>query len=172
MLKTILSACLTSVRAGREIMQEIFLTLEGKAEKEKRLDYLIHVRRPEVVEKLKAAREYGDLSENAEYDAARQEQAQVEGKIAELEMMLENATIVKNTNKDTIGIGSTVKICYVDDDEEEEYTIVGSKEVDPFAGKISNESPIAQAILNHKVNDIVDVVSPAGSYPVKILEIC
>ena len=79
---------------------------------------------------------------------------------------------VKNTNKDTIGIGSTVKICYVDDDEEEEYTIVGSKEVDPFAGKISNESPIAQAILNHKVNDVVDVVSPAGSYPVKILEIC
>ena len=71
-LKTILSACLTSVRAGREIMQEIFLTLEGKAEKEKRLDYLIHVRRPEVVEKLKAAREYGDLSENAEYDAARE----------------------------------------------------------------------------------------------------
>ena len=114
----------------------------------------------------------GDLSENAEYDAARQEQAQVESKIAELEMMLEKATIVKNTNKDTIGIGSTVKICYVDDDEEEEYTIVGSKEVDPFAGKISNESPIAQAILNHKVNDIVDVASPAGSYPVKILEIC
>lgn len=152
--------------------QEILLTAEGYLELETELNDLKINKRPEVIKALKEARALGDLSENAEYDAARQEQAQVEGKIAELEMMLENATIVKNTNKDTIGIGSTVKICYVDDDEEEEYTIVGSKEVDPFAGKISNESPIAQAILNHKVNDIVDVVSPAGSYPVKILEIC
>ena len=152
--------------------KEIYLTEKGYEDIKKQLDELKLAKRPEVIQALKEARALGDLSENAEYDAARQEQAQVEGKIAELEMMLENATIVKNTNKDTIGIGSTVKICYVDDDEEEEYTIVGSKEVDPFAGKISNESPIAQAILNHKVNDIVDVVSPAGSYPVKILEIC
>lgn len=153
-------------------MSRIPITRGGYEKLKAELDKLRNVDRNEVILAIQEARGHGDLSENAEYDAARQEQAQVEGKIAELEIMLEKATIVKNTNKDTIGIGSTVKICYVDDDEEEEYTIVGSKEVDPFAGKISNESPIAQAILNHKVNDIVDVVSPAGSYPVKILEIC
>ena len=152
--------------------KEIYLTEEGYEDIKKQLDELKLVKRPEVIQALKEARALGDLSENAEYDAARQEQAKKKKKIAELEMMLEKATVVKKTSKDKIGIGSKVRLYYVDDDEEEEYTIVGSKEVDSFAGKISNESPIAQAILNHKVNDIVDVASPAGSYPVKILEIC
>ncbi|MBS7020416.1 MAG: transcription elongation factor GreA [Firmicutes bacterium] len=152
--------------------KEIYLTESGYEEIKKELDELKLVKRPEVIQALKEARALGDLSENAEYDAARQDQAQVEGKIAELEMMLEKAIIVKNVSKDSIGIGSKVKIQYVEDEEEEEYTIVGSKEVDLFAGKISNESPIAQAILNHKVNDVVDVNSPAGSYQVKIIEIC
>lgn len=152
--------------------KEIYLTESGYEEIKKELDELKLVKRPEVIQALKEARALGDLSENAEYDAARQDQAQVEGKIAELEMMMEKAIIVKNVSKDSIGIGSKVKIQYVEDDEEEEYTIVGSKEVDLFAGKISNESPIAQAIMDHKVNDVVDVNSPAGSYQVKIIEIC
>ena len=151
--------------------KEIYLTENGYEEIKKELDDLKLVKRPEVIQALKEARALGDLSENAEYDAARQEQAQVESKIAELEMMLEKATIVKNTNKDTIGIGSTVKICYVDDDEEEEYAIVGSMEADPFANKISNESPIGKAILGHRAGEIVNVVTPTGSYDVKIVKI-
>ena len=110
--------------------KEIYLTEEGYEDIKKQLDELKLVKRPEVIQALKEARALGDLSENAEYDAARQEQAKKKKKIAELEMMLEKATVVKKTSKDKIGIGSKVRLYYVDDDEEEEYTIVGSKEVD------------------------------------------
>ena len=112
------------------------------------------------------------MSENAEYDAARHEQAVVESRIVELEQMIENAVVIENIKTDCVGIGTKVKIEYIDDDETEEYSIVGSKEADPFENRISNESPIAQAIMGLKVGDIATVASPNGQYSVKILEIC
>ncbi len=151
--------------------KEIYLTSEGLEELKKELEYLKLEKRPEVISALKDARALGDLSENAEYDAARQEQAIVEGRIAELEVMIENAVIIEKANTDCVGIGTKVKIEYVDDNDTEEYSIVGSKEADPFANKISNESPIAQAIIGLKVGDIAHVSSPNGQYDVKILEI-
>ena len=111
------------------------------------------------------------MSENAEYDAARNEQAQVEGRIKELEVMIDNVEIISGENNGRVVIGSTVKLSYIDDDETEEYKIVGSQESDPFNNKISNESPLAIAVLNHKENEIVTVDSPKGKYDVKILEI-
>ena len=136
----------------------VYLTQEGLAELKAELDNLINVRRPENIQAIKEARSLGDLSENAEYDAARNEQAQIEARIKQLEKMLENVSIISETSKDKVGIGSTVVIKYVDDDEEEdEYKIVGSQEADPFESKISNESPIAKALLEHKVGDVVTV---------------
>lgn len=151
--------------------KEIYLTSEGLEELKKELDYLKLEKRPEVINALKDARALGDLSENAEYDAARQEQAIVEGRIAELEVMVENAVIIEKVNTDCVGIGTKVKLEYIDDNDTEEYSIVGSKEADPFLNKISNESPIAKAIIGLKVGDIAHVSSPNGQYDVKILEI-
>lgn len=152
--------------------KEIYLTEAGLEEKKKELEYLKLEKRPQVIEALKEARALGDLSENAEYDAARTEQAEVEGRIKMLEAMLENAIIVNNVGNDQVSIGSVVTIQYDDDeDDTEEYSIVGSTEADPFENKISNESPIAQAILGLKVGDIASVESPNGKYDVKIVEI-
>ena len=112
------------------------------------------------------------INENADYDAAKNEQAQIEGRIKTIEKMLENVEIIKDIPKDVVGLGSTVAIKYVDDpDDSDEYQIVGSQEADPFEGRISNESPIAKALLNHKVGDIITVESPNGSYDVEITEI-
>ena len=149
----------------------VYLTKEGLQELKDELDNLINVRRPENIIAIKEARSLGDLSENAEYDAARNEQAQIEARIKQLEKMLENAEIISETSTDQVGIGKTVSIKYVDDDEEDEYKIVGSQEANPFESKISNESPIAKALLNHKVGDLVTVDSPNGSYEVEIIEI-
>lgn len=150
----------------------VYLTQKGLAELKAELDNLINVRRPENIQAIKEARSLGDLSENAEYDAARNEQAQIEARIKQLEKMLENVSIISETSKDKVGIGSTVVIKYVDDDDEEdEYKIVGSQEADPFESKISNESPIAKALLEHKVGDVVTVESPNGSYEIEIVEI-
>ena len=149
----------------------VYLTEEGLVELKNELDNLINVRRPENIIAIKEARALGDLSENAEYDAARNEQAQIEARIQQLEKMLENVSIITEVSNDTVGIGNTVSIKYVDDDEEDEYKIVGSQEADPFESKISNESPIAKALFDHKVGDIVTVESPNGSYDVEILEI-
>ena len=149
----------------------VYLTEEGLAELKNELDNLINVRRPENIIAIKEARALGDLSENAEYDAARNEQAQIEARIQQLEKMLENVSIITEVSNDTVGIGNTVSIKYVDDDEEDEYKIVGSQEADPFESKISNESPIAKALFDHKVGDIVTVESPNGSYDVEIIEI-
>ena len=151
--------------------KELFLTQEGLDELKKELDELIQVRRPEVINALKDARAQGDLSENAEYDAARNEQAVVESRIKELEAMLERAVIITNVNTDVVSIGTKVTLEYVEDEEEEEYSIVGSSEADPFTNKISNESPIAKAIMGLKVGSIVSVESPNGKYDVKILAI-
>lgn len=149
----------------------IYLTEEGLEEIKKELDELKLVKRPEVINALKDARAQGDLSENAEYDAARNEQAIVESRIKELETMIERAEIITKVDNDVVSIGSKVTLEYVDDDESEEYYIVGSSEADPFSNKISNESPIAQAILGLKVGEIVSVESPNGKYNVKIVAI-
>ena len=150
----------------------VYLTEEGLNELKKELDDLINIKRPENIQAIKEARSLGDLSENAEYDAARNEQAQIESRIKDLEKMLENVTIIKDIGTDSVGIGNTVTVKYVDDeDEEDEYKIVGSQEADPFEGKISNESPIATALLDHKVGDVVTVESPNGSYDIEITDI-
>lgn len=149
----------------------VYLTEEGLNELKKELDELINIRRPENIQAIKEARSLGDLSENAEYDAARNEQAQIEGRIKQLEKMLEHVSIITEVSTDKVSIGNTVSIKYVDDDEEDEYKIVGSQEADPFESKISNESPIAQALFNHKVGDIVTVESPNGNYEVEIIDI-
>lgn len=151
--------------------KEVYLTEAGLEEIKRELDYLKLEKRPEVINALKDARALGDLSENAEYDAARNEQAMVEGKIQELEHMVENAVLIKDVKTDCVSIGTNVTIEYVDDDDTEEYSIVGSKEADPFQNKISNESPIAKAIMGLKVGDVVTVDSPNGKYDVKIVAI-
>ena len=150
----------------------IYLTKEGYDEIKEELEYLINVKRPENIIAIKEARALGDLSEDADYDAARNEQAELESKIKKLQAIIDNVTIIEETSKDKIGVGNTVKIAYVDDeDDTDEYKIVGSQEADPFESKISNESPIAKALLGHKVGDIVTVSSPNGSYEIKVIEI-
>ncbi|MCI5678197.1 MAG: transcription elongation factor GreA [Candidatus Faecisoma sp.] len=151
--------------------KEVFMTESGLEEIKKELDYLKLEKRPEVITALQEARALGDLSENAEYDAARNEQAQVEAKIKELEVLIENAKIIEKVRTDIVQIGTKVKIEYVEDKDIDEYTIVGSKESDPFSNKISNESPIAKAIIGKKIGDVVSVDSPNGKYDVKIIEI-
>ena len=151
--------------------KEIYLTAEGLEEIKKELDVLKLEKRPEIIQALKDARALGDLSENAEYDAARNEQAIVEARILELEQMIEKAVVIKEVNKEVVSIGTRVTIEYVEDGEQDDYSIVGSKEADPFANKISNESPIAKAIMGMRVGDIVSVESPNGKYDVKIAQI-
>lgn len=151
--------------------KEVYLTEVGLAELKKELDYLKLEKRPEVINALKDARAQGDLSENAEYDAARNEQAIVEGKIAELEAMIENVVIIKDVKSDKVSIGTSVELKYLEDGETEVYAIVGSKEADPFANKISNESPIAKAIMGLSKGTVVSVDSPNGKYDVEIIDI-
>ena len=149
----------------------VYLTNEGFLEIEEELSHLKEVKRPEVIKALKDARALGDLSENADYDAARNEQAQVEGRIKELEQLLEKAELIEKKDTDKVTLGVTVTIKYDDDDDTEEYRIVGSKEADPSNNKISNESPLAKAIMNASVGDVCDVESPNGSYQVTIVNI-
>lgn len=151
---------------------KIYLTNEGFLEIEEELNNLKEVKRPEIIKALKDARSLGDLSENADYDAARNEQAQIEGRIQELEKILETAEIIEKKSNGKVGIGSTVVIEYDDDpDDTEEYMIVGSKEADPSNNKISNQSPLAIAIMNAKVGEVRNVESPNGTYTVKVVEI-
>lgn len=152
--------------------KKVFLTQEGYDEIKEELDYLINTKRPENIVAIKEARALGDLSENADYDAARNEQAEIEARIKKLEAIVENVQIIEEVSTDTVGLGNTVKISYVDDEDDlDEYKIVGSQEADPFESKISNESPIAKALLGHKKNDVVEVESPNGSYEIKIIDI-
>ena len=154
-------------------MAEIYITLEGKKEKEERLEYLKTVRRPEVLEKLKVAREYGDLSENSEYDAARAEQGRVESEINMIEETLRQAKIVDSSDlaKDVVLVGSTVTVLDEEIGEKEEYKIVGTIESDPDRGWISNESPIGKALVGKKKGQIATVQTPNGSYDLKIVSI-
>ena len=150
---------------------EHFVTEEGLKELKEELEDLSVNVRPEVINAIKEARALGDLSENAEYHAAKDKQSQVEARIRELEYLIENAIVIKEGDNSEVRIGSTVEIKYIDDDEIEEYKIVGSTEADPFENKISNSSPIAKAIIGKKVNDIASVESPNGSYDVQIVSI-
>ena len=151
--------------------EQTYLTEKGLNELKQELDELKNVRRPENIQALKEARALGDLSENAEYDAARNEQAIIEGRIQELEAMLENVVVITEVDTDKVSIGVKVKLEFVDDHETEVYDIVGTKEADPFENKISNESPIAKAIMGKKVGDIATVETETSSYDVKIKEI-
>ena len=149
------------------------LTEQGLLELQSELDNLINVKRPENIKAIKEARSLGDLSENADYDAARNEQAEIEGRIQQLEKLLENVEIIdmKKQDSNIVNIGNTVKIKYMDEDDTETYQIVGSQEADPMSFKISNESPIAKALLSKKVGDVVDVLSPNGVYQIEITSI-
>lgn len=147
------------------------LTEEGFNSIKEELNALINTKRPENIKAIKEARALGDLSENSEYDAARNEQAEIEARIRKLEYIIENHEIITSIASDKVSVGSTVAIKYVDEDDTDEYKIVGSQEADPFMSKISNESPIAKALLNKKVGDIVTVESPNGAYNIEITEI-
>ncbi|MBQ8798686.1 MAG: transcription elongation factor GreA [Lachnospiraceae bacterium] len=149
------------------------LTYEGLKKLEDELEDLKVVRRKEVADKIKEAREQGDLSENAEYDAAKDEQREIEARIEELEKILKNAEVVDEdeVDVDTINIGCKVKVLDMEYDEELELRIVGSTEASSLQGKISNESPVGKALLRHKVGDVVEVETQAGTVEYKILEI-
>ena len=151
--------------------KEVYLTEEGYDKIKKELEYLKMEKRPEVINALKEARALGELSENAEYDAARTEQAEVENRIIELEAMMEKAMIIKDVDTDKVSVGTKVKIKYVEDGDTDVYSIVGSNEADPFENRISNESPIAKAIMGHSAGEVVSVDSPNGKYDVEIMEI-
>lgn len=152
--------------------EEILLTKEGYDLKLKELDDLRTVKRPEIAEKLKEAISYGDLSENAEYDAAKNEQAELEYKIGELESLIKNAKVIENDVKtDVVRIGQKVKIRKVGAKTSTEYIIVSSSEADPMNGKISNVSPVGAALIDKKIKDKVDVKLPGGVSKYEILSI-
>ncbi len=149
------------------------LTYEGLKKLEDELQDLKVVRRKEVAQKIKEAREQGDLSENAEYDAAKDEQRDIEARIEELEKILKNAEVVdeEEIDLDKINVGCKVKILDIEYNEELEYKVVGSTEANSLTGKISDESPVGRAIIGASVGDIVTVETPAGELQYKILEI-
>ena len=151
----------------------VVLTHQGVKELEEKLEYLKTVRRLEIAEEIKVARAFGDLSENAEYDEAKNEQAKIEGEIVMLEKMLRNATVVDQNDVDVqrVNVGTTVKVYDKECDEEVEYKIVGSAEADVNSGKISNESPVGRALLGKKVGNTVKVDAPGGIVRLKILDI-
>lgn len=149
------------------------MTEAGKEKLEQELEYLKSVRRKEVVERIKIARSFGDLSENSEYDSAKEEQAFVEGRITTIENMVRNAKIIQDDelNSDIVTLGKTVTFVELPNGDEETYTIVGSAEADPFEGKISNDSPIAKSLLGHKVDQEVTVQTPGGEMRVRLVSI-
>lgn len=155
--------------------KKVVLTYEGLKKHEEELQDLKVNRRKQVAEKIKEARGQGDLSENAEYDAAKEEQAEIEARIVVLENMLKNVEVIDedDVNTEIISLGCKVKVLDVEFDEEEEYYIVGSTEADPANGKLSNESPVGAALLRHKVGDEIEVIISGVAEPViyKVLEI-
>lgn len=153
--------------------KQIILTLEGLKKTEQKLDYLKSVRRREVAERIKQAIEFGDISENSEYEDAKNEQAFIEGEILTLEKTLRNAQVIDEgeISTDIVAVGATVLLKDLEFSDELEYTIVGSAEADPTESKISNESPVGAAILGQKVGSIVEVNVPAGILKYEILDI-
>lgn len=153
--------------------KKVVLTYEGLKKMEEELENLKTVRRKDVAEKIKEARGQGDLSENAEYDSAKEEQAEVEARIVVLEKMLRNAEVIDDddVSNDIVSVGATVKLYDVEFEEEIRYTIVGSAEADPMNGRISNESPVGIGLLGKKAGTTVEVETPSGMVAFKILEI-
>ena len=153
--------------------KKFVMTYEGVKKLEEELEYLKTVKRKEITEKIKVALGYGDLSENSEYDEAKNDQAFTEGRIIQLENRLKNAVVVDETEipKDKVSVGSIVKVKDYDFDEEVDYSIVGSAEADLIKFKISNESPVGSALIGKKVGDIVEVVVPNGVSKFEILSI-
>ena len=153
--------------------KKFVMTYEGVKKLEDELEFLKTVKRKEITEKIKVALGYGDLSENSEYDEAKNEQAFTEGRIIQLENMLKNATIVDGSEipTDKVSVGTVVKVKDYDFDEEVEYSIVGSAEADPMNFKISNESPVGAALIGKKVGEIVEVVVPGGVNKFEVLGI-
>lgn len=149
------------------------MTQSEKEQLEKELEELKLVRRPEVIERIKIARSYGDLSENSEYDAAKDEQAFVEGEISTIENQIRNAEIIDSdaVDKDEVAIGKTVVVKEAGTTDQDTYHIVGTAASDIFSNKISNDSPIGQALIGKKVGDKVTIESPAGSYDVEIISV-
>ncbi|CDZ74480.1 Transcription elongation factor GreA [Peptoniphilus sp. ING2-D1G] len=155
------------------VEKNVFFTAEGLEKIESEIEYLKTVRRKEVSERIKVALGYGDLSENSEYDEAKNEQAQVEERIAKLEVMLRNAKVIDENklNKEVVNIGSKVKIKNLIDGEEDEYSIVGSAEADPLEGKISNESPVGSKLIGLKIGDTVEIEVPDGMVKYEVMDI-
>lgn len=149
--------------------KEVVLTQEGKAELESELEQLKNVTRKAVSEKIKEARSFGDLSENAEYDAAKDEQAEVEARISQIEYMLKYAKVVEDEGVDTVTVGKKVTLSIFG--EEQVYQIVGTSEADPYKNKLSHESPIGAACLNHSVGETVQAATPGGIVEFTILKI-
>ncbi len=154
-------------------MKEVILTPEGYTKFKDEIEYLSTAKRREVAERIKHAREFGDITENSEYDDAKNEQAMLEHRIALLEERLVNARVIEvgEIKSDVVGIGSLVRLKDVDANETIEYTIVGSAEANPSAAKLSNESPVGKAIIGHKKGEVVEVAAPRGSLKFKIMDI-
>lgn len=151
--------------------KEVILTSEGYKKLEEELKYLKGPKKMEVADKIKSAREFGDLSENSEYDEARNEQALLEARIIELDAMLRSAKIVDNISTKAVGIGVSVKLYDYEFKEEIEYHIVGTTEVDPMSNKISTDSPVGKALVGKKKDDEIEVIVPGGKVKYRILDI-
>ena len=152
-------------------MEQTVLTVEGKKQLEQKLEEYKTVKRPEVIKKIGLAREFGDLSENAEYDAAKEEQARIESEIQEMEAKLRNCIIIGNVDTSMVNLGCKVTVYDETFEEEVEYQIVGSTESNPIEGRISNESPVGVALLGKKVGDTASVETPTGVCILKVLKI-
>jgi transcription elongation factor GreA len=155
------------------VEKDVILTQAGFEKLKATIDELETVKRREVAERIKSAREFGDISENSEYDDAKNEQALLESRIAKLKEQLRSARVIDTSDipKDVVSIGSKVKVKYVDDGETDEYEIVGSAEADPGNRRLSNESPVGRAVLGHKKGDVVEVAAPAGTIKLQIVSI-
>ena len=153
--------------------RQFMLTEEGLKQREEELEYLKSVKRKDVADKIKVALSFGDLSENSEYDEAKNEQAQVESRILELETMLKNAVVIDESDlsTDVVKIGGKVKLVDLDSGEEEEYQIVGSTEANPFKGSISDECPIGRAVVGRKLGETIEIEAPGGVIRYQIVEI-
>lgn len=150
----------------------IKLTADGLKKLQEELENLTTVKRPEVLERLKEARAQGDLSENSEYDQAREDMGFIDGRIEEIKQMLKHVAVIDEaTNRDTVNLGSTVVLEDVEFGDKETYTIVGTVEADPFKGLISNDSPVGAAVIGHKAGDVVVVNAPNGALEYRIVEI-
>jgi transcription elongation factor GreA len=155
------------------VEKDVILTQTGYEKLKATISELETVKRREVAERIKAAREFGDISENSEYDDAKNEQALLETRILRLKEQLRAARVIDTSDipKDVVSIGSKVKVKYVDDGETDEYEIVGSAEADPANNRLSNESPVGQAVLGHKKGEVVEVAAPSGSIKLQIVSI-